>query len=63
MADYYPLLAKAVSGLPSSNREQRAAIYERARKALLGQLRNITPAVDEADIEDRKSTRLNSSHT
>jgi hypothetical protein len=57
MADYYPLLAKAVSGLPSSNREQRAAIYERARKALLGQLRNITPAVDEADIE-RESQAL-----
>jgi len=57
MADYYPLLAKAVSALPSSDREQRTAIYERARKALVGQLKSITPPVEDSDIE-RESVAL-----
>lgn len=51
MAEYYPLLAKAVSGLPDSTPAMRHAIYERARKALLGQLRALQPPVPEADIE------------
>lgn len=50
MADYYPLLAKAVAGLPDSTEEARRAIYERARKALLGQLRKIEPPIPETDI-------------
>jgi len=51
MAEYYPLLAKAVAGLPNSTLETRRAIYERARKALLGQLRALQPPVLEADVE------------
>lgn len=51
MADYYPLLSRAVSGLPVSNPETRRAIYERASKALLGQLRAIEPPIPAADIE------------
>ncbi len=51
MAEYYPLLAKAVASLPSSTPESRHAVYERARKALLGQLRALQPPVPEADIE------------
>ncbi len=50
MAEYYPLLAKAVSGLPEPTREARQAIYERARNALLNQLRNIQPPIAESDI-------------
>jgi hypothetical protein len=50
MAEYYPLLAKAVAGLPNSTPETRRAVYERARKALLGQLQNLRPPVPEADI-------------
>ncbi len=57
MADYYPLLAKAVAGLPQSTPESRRAIYERARKALLGQLRSIQPPVPDADV-DRESQAL-----
>ncbi|MFN3891484.1 MAG: hypothetical protein ACK4MV_13880 [Beijerinckiaceae bacterium] len=45
MADYYPLLARAVAALPNSTRETRTAIYERARKALLGQLQSLNPPV------------------
>ena len=51
MADYYPLLAKAVSGLKASTPETRRAIYERARKALLGQLRSMQPPAPEGAIE------------
>jgi hypothetical protein len=51
MADYYPLLAKAVAGLPESTAEARHAIYERARGALFGQLRNLDPPVPEEAIE------------
>jgi hypothetical protein len=34
MADYYSLIARAVSRLPSNTDEARRAIYERARTAL-----------------------------
>jgi hypothetical protein len=57
MADYYPLLAKAVAGLPNSTPDARRAIYERARTALLGQLRRLEPPVPEADVE-RESKAL-----
>ncbi len=51
MADYYPLLAKAVSGLNSQTPEARRAIYERARNALLGQLRAMQPPAPEKAID------------
>src|SRR5579863_8762378 len=51
MADYYPLLATALANLPNrSTPTARRAIYERARKALIGQLRSIQPPMPEADI-------------
>lgn len=50
MAEYYPLLAKAVAGLPNATPDVRRAVYDRARKALLTQLRNLEPPVAEADI-------------
>jgi hypothetical protein len=57
MADYYPLLAKAISGLKDSTPEARTAIYDRARKALLGQLRAMQPPAPEAAI-DREAKAL-----
>jgi hypothetical protein len=51
MADYYSLLFRAVSNLPkSSPASARRAIYDRARKALIGQLRSLKPALPESDI-------------
>ncbi|MGB8277119.1 MAG: hypothetical protein WCF20_04170 [Methylovirgula sp.] len=50
MAEYYPLLAKAVAGLPNATPEIRRAIYERARKALLTQLNNLDPPLAESDV-------------
>src|SRR5215469_10417332 len=50
MADYHPLIARAVEGLGTSTGEARRALYERARAALVGQLRGIDPPLSEADI-------------
>ncbi len=50
MAEYYPLLAKAVAGLPNATPETRRAVYERARKALIAQLQNLRPPIAAADI-------------
>jgi hypothetical protein len=50
MADYYPLVARAVEGLENNTGENRRALYERARIALVNQLRTVDPPLDEAEI-------------
>ncbi len=50
MANYYPLIAKAVVGLEKNTGEARRMLYERARNALVTQLRSVTPALSESDI-------------
>src|SRR5262245_44087023 len=50
MADYYPLIERAVSGLDKNTGENRRALYDRARAALVSQLRGVVPALDETDI-------------
>jgi hypothetical protein len=50
MADYHPLIARAIDGLGTSTGEARRALYERARAALVAQLRSIDPPLSEADI-------------
>jgi hypothetical protein len=50
MADYHPLIARAVEGLGASSGEARRSLYERARAALVAQLRSIDPPLSEADI-------------
>jgi hypothetical protein len=50
MADYHPLIARAVEGLGASSGEARRSLYERARAALVSQLRGIDPPLSEADI-------------
>ena len=51
MADYYPLIARAISGLdPSAPGESRRALYERARAALIAQLRGVQPPLSESEI-------------
>src|ERR1044071_3092964 len=51
MADYYPLVAKAVAGLEKNTGEGRRTLYERARTALVAQLRGMNdPPLTEAEI-------------
>lgn len=50
MADFYPILARAVAGLPETTPEARRAIYDRARAALVAQLRGLDPPLGEAEI-------------
>src|SRR5215471_4601920 len=50
MADYHPLIARAVAGLERNTGDARRALYERARTALVAQLRGVTPALSESDV-------------
>jgi hypothetical protein len=50
MADYQPLIARAVAGLEKNTGEGRRALYERARAALVAELRGRTPPLDESEI-------------
>jgi len=50
MADYHPLVSRAVGGLDKSTGENRRALYDRARTALVNQLRSVEPPLDESDI-------------
>ena len=50
MADYKELLRRAVDALPENNGAARRAVYEKARAALVGQLRGINPPLPARDI-------------
>ena len=43
MADYYPLLRKAVDALDRPDRDERYAVYERARRTVVNRLRGDDP--------------------
>src|ERR1700758_1059093 len=50
MTDSHPLIARAVEGLQKSTGEARRALYERARTALVTQLRSVDPPLSESEI-------------
>ena len=50
MADYHPLITRAVEGLSNNTAEARRTLYERARAALVSQLRSIDPPLSETEI-------------
>jgi len=50
MADYYPVLTRAISALESNTAEARRAVYERARQAIVKQLRSYDPPLSESEI-------------
>jgi hypothetical protein len=50
MADYHPLISRAVAGLDKNTGETRRVVYDRARNALVAQLRAIQPPLEEGEI-------------
>lgn len=50
MADYYPLIARAIAGLGTCTSEARRAVYDSARVAQQRQLRKLDPPITDADI-------------
>jgi hypothetical protein len=54
--DYHALIAKAVRSLDQSTDKARRALYERARAALMKELRTIHPALSESAIAKERLT-------
>ena len=50
MTEYLTLIQRAVDGLATNNTDARRALYERARAALVAQLRSVEPALSGAEI-------------
>lgn len=51
MTNYYPLIARAVGSLNPNTPEQRRALYDRARKTLVDQLRINDPTLTQIDVK------------
>ena len=50
MADYFPLVEKAIQSLERNTAHQREMLYGRARSALITALQSVTPPLDEKEI-------------
>jgi hypothetical protein len=50
MADYYSIIANAVSALDSNTGDARQRLYQRARAALIAEMRGAEPALNQSDI-------------
>ena len=51
MADYYPLISRAVGALDKKSKEARRALYDRARATLADQLQRVDPPLSETNLE------------
>lgn len=54
MADYHAILKRALSGMPSPNGETRRAVYEKARTALVTQLKAFDPPLTPSEITQQR---------
>jgi hypothetical protein len=54
MAEYYAVLKKAISGLDASSSEARRTVYDKARNALIGQLKAVDPPLTTAEISRQR---------
>ncbi len=54
MAEYYAVLSKAVAGLEPNAPETRRAVYDKARNALIGQLKAIDPPLPTSEISRQR---------
>ena len=50
MADYYPLISRSIESLGDPTSEMRQSVYDRAKQALIEQLRLMDPPMLEIDI-------------
>ncbi|HRK25557.1 MAG TPA: hypothetical protein PLQ11_11445, partial [Beijerinckiaceae bacterium] len=55
MADYLPLIQRAVAALDPNTRERREAIYARAREALNRQLLSLDPPIATVDLQRERN--------
>jgi hypothetical protein len=54
LADYYPVLKRAISSLPSSSGDARRIVYDKARAALLKQLQSYDPPLSPSDVTEQR---------
>lgn len=54
MAEYYAVLSRAVASLDTNTGEARRAVYDKARNALIGQLKAIDPPLPTAEISRQR---------
>jgi hypothetical protein len=54
MADYHAILKRAISSLPSPTGEARRAVYEKARTALVNQLKSFDPPIPASEITQQR---------
>jgi len=50
MADFYPLIARAIGRLEKNTEDARHAVYEHARATLVDHLRNVNPPLTKSEI-------------
>ena len=54
MAEYYAVLSRAVASLDDNTPETRRAVYDKARNALIGQLKAIVPPLPTSEISRQR---------
>ena len=54
MAEYYAVLSRAVASLEANTPETRRAVYDKARNALIGQLKAIVPPLPTSEISRQR---------
>ncbi len=54
MAEYYAVLSRAVASLEANTPESRRAVYDKARNALIGQLKAIVPPLPTSEISRQR---------
>lgn len=54
MADYYGILRRAIAALPHPTGESRRAVYEKARMALVAQLKSFDPPLSTSEINQQR---------
>ncbi len=50
MADFYPVLSRAIAGLADKSAPARRAVYDKAKTVLVAQLRGVNPPLPESEI-------------